>query len=95
MNIVNNLIVQGLFSIVLGVALIVWPEQAIHYLMIAIGIFFLLPGILSLFSYFLKEKTLRPSFPIEAVGSILLGVVLLLFPLFYQYSDVFTWNFWR
>ncbi|MDD2437206.1 MAG: DUF308 domain-containing protein [Massilibacteroides sp.] len=83
MKAINNLILQGLFSVILGLVLIIWPEQAIHYLMIAIGVFFLLPGIISLLNYLVSDKDARSAFPVEAIGSVLLGIVLLLFPTFF------------
>lgn len=85
MKSVNGLVLNSLLAIVLGVILIVWPDQAMHYLMIAIGLFFLLPGLFSLFHFFMRGKAQRvfSAFPIEACGSIVLGALLLLFPAFF------------
>jgi len=85
MKIVNNLLLRGIISVLLGVLLILWPGHASHYLVIAIGLFFLLPGLLSVFNYFISGKKERASssFPVEGAGSLLLGVLLLVFPAFF------------
>ena len=83
MKTINNLFLRGIITIIFGVILILWPEETSHYLVIAIGLFFILPGLVSLFYYLKKEKTQRPGFPVEAVGSIALGILLLLFPAFF------------
>lgn len=85
MKAISGLILNGILAILLGIALIVWPEQAIHYLIIAIGLFFLLPGLFSLFNFFMREKSKRvfSAFPVEACGSIVLGALLLAFPVFF------------
>lgn len=83
MRTINNLFLHGIISIILGMVLILWPEETSHYLIIAIGVFFIVPGLFSLLYYFTKKKSERAGFPIEAVGSIGLGVLLLLFPAFF------------
>lgn len=82
----NNMILRGSFSIILGLLLILWPAAAINYLIMAIGALFIIPGILSIISYFSRSKddlTYRPIFPIDAAGSILLGIWLMIMPSFF------------
>lgn len=81
----NNYILRGLVAIIFGVVLIIWPEQASIYLIIAIGLFFIIPGLFSLLNYFMskKEKRKTGSYPVEASGSVVLGVLLLVFPAFF------------
>lgn len=85
MKSINSLVLNSLLAIALGVILIMWPDQAMHYLMIAIGLFFLLPGLFSIFHFFMRGKEHRvfSAFPIEGFGSIVLGALLLIFPAFF------------
>lgn len=86
MNKLNNATLRSALSIVLGFVLVLWPEMAVNYLVITIGILFILPGIFSLLSYFTRDKSeeMPPaSFPIEAAGSILFGAWLVIMPTFF------------
>ncbi|MCC8134861.1 MAG: DUF308 domain-containing protein [Tannerellaceae bacterium] len=80
MKAINNSILRSILGIVLGLVLIVWPEVAVTYLVILIGIFFIIPGLYSLISYFLRDKSISSAFPLAAAGSILLGLLLVCTP---------------
>ena len=85
---VNNSILRSAFAMILGFVLVLWPEAAVTYLVIAIGICFILPGIFSLLSYFTREKVEgepSPMFPIDGAGSILFGAWLVIMPAFFMY----------
>ena len=71
---VNNSILRSAFAMILGFVLVLWPEAAVTYLVIAIGICFILPGIFSLLSYFTREN---------GAGSILFGAWLVVMPAFF------------
>lgn len=82
----NNSILRCVFAIVLGFILIVWPEAAVTYLVVIIGICFIIPGIFSLLSYFTRPKIEgepTPMFPIEGAGSIIFGAWLVIMPQFF------------
>ncbi len=86
MKYVNYTVVRGLIALLLGGALILWPEMAITYLVIAIGILFIVPGVWSLLNYLFNRRDAfspKPSFPIEAAGSILFGAWLVAMPGFF------------
>lgn len=86
MRTLNNMILRGSFSILLGLLLILWPEAAINYLIMAIGALFVIPGIISIFSYLIRRGNgpeANPIFPIDAAGSILLGAWLMIMPSFF------------
>ncbi len=86
MKTLNNTILRGSFSILLGLLLILWPEVALNYLIMSIGALFIIPGIISIFAYFSRPKSAfdtRPIFPIDAAGSILLGAWLMIMPTFF------------
>lgn len=86
MKTVNNSILRSSLAIVLGLLLILWPEAAVNYLVMTIGVLFIIPGIISLLAYFTRDKKteeLQPMFPVEGAGSILLGVWLMVMPGFF------------
>ena len=83
---INNAILRSIFSIALGLVLILWPEAAIHYLVMTIGVLFMIPGIISLINYLTRDKSAgaySAMFPIDGVGSLLLGGWLMLMPGFF------------
>lgn len=86
MQTINNAILRSVFAIALGLVMIVWPEAAITYLVITIGILFILPGLFSILGYFTRPKDPNgdnPMFPIEGAGSVLLGAWLVIMPTFF------------
>lgn len=79
-------ILRGVLAIILGVVLVMWPEAAIIYMIMVIGACFLLPGIYSIVGYFLRNKeneVTSPMFPLNGLGSLLLGAWLLIMPHFF------------
>ena len=82
----NGSVLRCIFAIVLGLVLVLWPEAAVTYLVITIGICFIIPGLFSLLNYFTREKVEgepSPMFPIDGAGSILFGAWLVLMPQFF------------
>lgn len=69
MRSINGAVLRSAFAMVLGFVLVLWPEAAITYLVITIGILFILPGLFAILSYFTRPKNEngeKPMFPIEA-----------------------------
>ena len=88
MNSINYAVVRSVCAIVIGVLLVVWPDVAINYLVISIGVLFLLPGLYGLFSYFAlarkqEGQQIRVGFPLIALGSTLFGFWLMISPAFF------------
>ncbi len=86
MKSLNGSVLRCVFAIILGLILVLWPEVAVIYLVITIGICFIIPGLFSLFRYFTREKTEgepSPMFPIDGAGSILFGTWLVVMPQFF------------
>lgn len=83
MKTISNSILRSAFAIILGFVLVLWPEAAILYLVITIGILFILPGLFTVLSYFTRDKSNHPMFPIEGAGSILFGAWLVIMPEFF------------
>ena len=84
MKAISNSIIRSVCSLVIGVLLVVWPETAIVYLVIAIGALFLIPALVSVVNYFLCRKDSAPQpFPLVAIGSGLFGMWLIGMPGFF------------
>ena len=82
----SGAILRAFLSILLGVVLIFWPAAAVLYIIMLIGASFLLPGVISIVSYFMRDKsddTISHMFPLAGLGSALLGAWLILMPGFF------------
>lgn len=82
----NNPVSRSVFALLLGLALIVWPDLMQRYLVVIIGILFAVPGLISLISYltYRKKSDDRSTIvPVESVGSLLFGLWLILMPDFF------------
>ena len=60
----NYSIIRCICALVIGVLLVAWPEAAILYLVITIGVLFLVPGLFSLSGYLIRGKQDGSRFPI-------------------------------
>jgi len=82
---INYFILRAISAILLGALLILCPQNAIFFVVITIGILFIVPGLLSLISYFTSDRTKRPDMPflLAGIGSLLFGVVLVSVPNFF------------
>ena len=79
----NYSIIRCICALVIGVLLVAWPEAAILYLVITIGVLFLVPGLFSVFGYLIRGKQDGSSFPIAGLGSLLFGLWLMIMPAFF------------
>ena len=70
-------------AIAIGLLLMIWPEAAILYLVIAIGAMFFLPSLISLIGYFKQGREQGRYFPIVSLGSLLFGLWLMISPAFF------------
>ena len=96
MQIFQCSIFRALCAIVVGALLIKYPQDGVTWLTIAIGVLFLLSGIIAVMAYLNAKKhegeyTItdsqgrivsggQPTFPIVGAGSVILGLVLALSP---------------
>ena len=83
MKAINNVILRVIFALVLGVILIARPSTAINYLVMTIGVLFLIPGLISIAGYLFRKQPLEAMFLIESIGSCLLGLALIFAPGFF------------
>lgn len=79
----NYSIIRCICALVIGVLLVTWPEAAIIYLVITIGVLFLVPGLISVFGYLTAGKQSSRSFPVAGLGSLLFGLWLMIMPAFF------------
>ena len=83
MKMMNYSIMRCVSAIAMGILLMVWPETAIIYLVIAIGAMFFLPSLFTMIGYFMKGRQLGMYFPIVSLGSLLFGLWLMISPAFF------------
>ena len=86
MKTMNYSLIRILFALVIGLVLVIWPNAAASYIVITVGVAFLIPGVIRLFGYFVRnrqEGEAAPRFPIEGIGSLLFGLWLIVMPEFF------------
>lgn len=96
MKIFQSSLFRALCAIIVGALLIKYPDNTVMWLTVAIGVLFLLSGIIAMIAYVNARKHAgeytitdreghiisggQPTFPIVGAGSIILGLVLALTP---------------
>lgn len=96
MKIFRSYVFRALCAIVMGMLLIQFPDDTMVGITIAIGVLFLLSGVVSIASYMSVRKHTteyevydaqgrliagrKPMFPLVGIGSVLLGVILAVMP---------------
>lgn len=96
MKIFQSSIFRAICAIAIGILLIKYPDNTVTWITVAIGILFLLSGLISLIVYVNARKHVseykitdaegrvvageQPTFPIVGVGSLILGALLVLTP---------------
>ena len=80
MKTMNYSLIRILFALVIGLVLVIWPNAAASYIVITVGVAFLIPGVISLF-------------PIEGIGSLLFGLWLIVMPEFFADVLMFLLGF--
>ena len=79
----KNSFLRVLIVLGIGISLVIYSQEVARYIVQAIGVLFILPGLITVFSSFSKDDYSRSVSVLPVVsggGSVLLGVVLLLFP---------------
>ncbi len=71
---------RAICALVIGLILVMFPDEAGDYLIITIGVVFLVPSLLSIIGYFAMNAEEKHRFPIEAFGSLLFGLWLVIMP---------------
>lgn len=77
----NYSVIRATFALIIGLIMVIWPDNVANYLVITIGILFIIPGLISMIGYLSTPKNgAKPKLPIEGVGSILFGLWLVIMP---------------
>ena len=84
----NYSLMRIICALIIGLLLVMFPAQAGEYLVITIGVVFLVPSLVSLIGYLVQKPELRRRFPVEGVGSLLFGLWLVIMPGFF--ADLLT-----
>ena len=96
MKILSSPVFRAACAIITGILLINNPDSTVHWITIAIGVMFLVSGVISCATYLNARKNAvgaelydaegrliaspRPPFPLVGIGSILLGLILAIIP---------------
>lgn len=80
---IQSITFRALCAAFIGALLIAFPDNTTKWLVVVIGVLFFIPGLVSFGAYFRLKKdggqSLRPLFPILGLGSILFGLLLIIF----------------
>ena len=79
---------RAICALVIGLVLVMFPDQAGDYFVITIGVIFLVPSLVSIIGDFVQSTEMRSRFPVEGVGSLLFGLWLIIMPGFF--ADLLT-----
>lgn len=85
---ISNSFLRTICALVIGLILVMFPNEAGDYLVITIGVVFLIPSLLSIIGYFAMNTEERRRLPIEGIGSLLFGLWLVIMPGFF--ADLLT-----
>jgi len=87
MKYVRSITFRALSALFIGGLLLAFPFEISKWLVLVIGVLFLIPGMVSIGAYFSmrsKENAMRPIFPIVGVGSLFFGLIMI------SFSDAFS-----
>lgn len=84
----NYSLMRIVCALIIGLILVRFPAEAENYLVVIVGAVFMIPALFSLAGYFMQRGNVRHRFPVEGIGSLLLGVWLIAMPGFF--ADVLT-----
>ena len=84
MKLISSYVFRSLCSLLVGLLLLFNAEQMPALIVKLIGLLFLLPGVFGVIAYLYgqlsRNAIVRPSFPLMSIGSIMLGVYLIMYP---------------
>ena len=77
---ISNSFLRTICALIIGLVLVMFPNEAGDYFVITIGVVFLIPALLSIIGYFAMSAEERRRLPIEGIGSLLFGLWLIIMP---------------
>ena len=84
MRVLGYSLMRAVCALVIGMILVMFPDQASNYFVITIGVIFLIPSLISIIAYLTNGKKKQQRFPIEGIGSLLFGLWLIIMPHFFS-----------
>ena len=84
MRVLGYSLTRAVCALVIGMILVMFPDQASNYFVITIGVIFLVPSLIGIIAYTTNGKKKQQRFPIEGVGSLLFGLWLIIMPHFFS-----------
>lgn len=85
---ISNSFLRAVCALIIGLVLVMFPNEAGDYFVITIGVVFLIPALLSVIGYFAMNAEERRRLPVEGIGSLLFGLWLIVMPGFF--ADLLT-----
>lgn len=81
----NYSFIRIIFALIIGLILVLWPDAAIEYIVLTIGVLFIASGLITLLSYIggKRKKGGFNAFPVDGLGAFLLGLMLVIMPTFF------------
>lgn len=89
MKTISYAMLRAVCALVIGLVLVMFPDQAAEYLVITVGIIFLIPSLISIVGYFAWRGERPMHFPLLGIGSLLFGLWLMMMPGFF--ADLLTY----
>lgn len=88
---VSYSLLRSIAALIIGLLLVLFPEQAGDYFVITIGVVFIIPSLISIAGYLMHKSDgqIHYRFPIEGLGSLLFGLWLMIAPGFF--ADLLTY----
>ncbi len=90
---INYAFIRAICALVAGIVLVMFPSEAGNYFVITIGALFMVPSLIGLISYFAQRKEYPAFFPVDSIGGILFGLLLMLMPGFFANFLTFVLGF--
>lgn len=88
MKSLNYVLLRVVCAFVIGLLLVLFPDYASKYLIITLGVVFVIPALAGIIAYFVQGRKNGLRFPLEGVGSLLFGLWLIVMPDFF--ADLLT-----
>ena len=70
---INFSFLRIISALIIGLILVLFPDRAGEYFIITIAVIFMIPSLISIISYLVQPAEARHRFPVEGLGSLLLG----------------------
>lgn len=75
-------LVRSLSVLLIGILFLAFGDSSLSMLVVAVGVLLMIPGVFSLVAY-LRHLEQRPMFPLAALGSFVLGLWMVVAPMFF------------